>query len=60
MITKIIAALFLLTLSFAISVLTLIFGWGLQPQSWAVIILVGFFGNGLIQILVKKVLSEKE
>lgn len=50
MITKLIASLALLALAVVINIATMIFGWGLEPKSWTVIILIGFFGQMFIQV----------
>jgi hypothetical protein len=34
-----------LLLSFCLGLVTMIFGWGLEPKSWGVIIGVGVFGQ---------------
>jgi len=58
-ITKLIAGLAVLSVSVAISVLTLIYGWGLQPQSWAAIILLGVVAQAFTQMLGRAILEDK-
>jgi len=40
---KFLALLFIIAVSVTASILTFIYGWGLQPKSWTWIIGVGFF-----------------
>ena len=58
MLTKLLAATALLAFSLAASVLTLMLGWGLEPKSWTAIVLIGFFGHLVIQVVGQKVLNE--
>jgi len=48
---KIIATTFLWVLSFIILILTMIYGWGLEPKSWWWIIGGGIFTRILIEIM---------
>jgi hypothetical protein len=45
--------LFLISLSCAMSILTLINGWDLHPKSWGWIIGMGIFGQLFIQVLIR-------
>lgn len=47
-----------IALSITVSVVTLIFGWGLEPKSWAVIVFVGFFGQLTVSIVSQRVFKE--
>lgn len=47
-----------IALSITVSVVTLIFGWGLEPKSWFVIVFVGFFGHLFVSMLNQRVLNE--
>ena len=60
MLTKFLAVVALLAFSLAASVLTLMFGWGLEPKSWTAIVLVGFFGHLVVQVIGQKVLAENK
>jgi len=42
-----------ITLSVGMSVLVMIYGWGLEPKSWWWIIGVGFFGQIIAQAIIK-------
>ena len=50
---KILVSCFGLALSVTLSILVMIHGWGLEPQSYWWIIGVGFFGQILAQLIVK-------
>jgi hypothetical protein len=47
-IAQLLARLLLLTATVVISILTFIYGWGLQPKSWGWIIGCGFLGNLMV------------
>lgn len=54
---KILAALFLLSISMCMSICVLMFGWGLEPKSWWWIIggsLVGYGVAGLFKAALEK------
>ena len=42
---ELLASVFMLCLALATEILTMIYGWGLKPQRWLVIIGLGFFAN---------------
>jgi hypothetical protein len=44
------AALFLFLLSFGVGVVTMIHGWGVQPESW-VVIMLGWFASIVLMSL---------
>jgi sterol desaturase/sphingolipid hydroxylase (fatty acid hydroxylase superfamily) len=56
--TKIIAMLAVFTVSVIASVLTLMYGWGLQPKNWWWIIGVGIFFHAFWQIVAQRVMNE--
>ena len=58
MITKLLALMAVIALSITVSVVTLIFGWGLEPKSWAVIVFVGFFGHLFVSMVNQRLLNE--
>lgn len=45
MLAKMLAVLFVMTATVTLGVLTMIYGWGLTPESWWWIIGVGFGGQ---------------
>jgi len=49
--SSLLARLFLLAMLVAITPLTMIYGWGLQPKSWGWIIGFGFFANVAVMML---------
>lgn len=51
MITKLIASIGMLCVSFFVTIATMIFGWGLEPKNWAVIIFIGFLGQIIVAIM---------
>ena len=53
---KLLAIFFLVLLSFAVSIFVLIFGWGLEPQSWTAIV-VGFIAGLGVQITMAAIMS---
>ena len=46
--TKFLSHLFILSLSVVFEICVSIYGWGLTPKSWPVIIGVGFFGQAIL------------
>ena len=42
-----------LTISVAASIITMIYGWGLHPQNWWVIIGIGLGVNSFAQIIIE-------
>jgi Kef-type K+ transport system membrane component KefB len=57
--TKILAALFVATLSLGIGICVMMFGWGLEPKSWGWII-GGSLSVNAPAILLKIVLEKEE
>lgn len=55
MLQKVLSQLLLLSLMVGTSVLTLMFGWGLHPQSWWWIIGGGVFVNTALKLLANKI-----
>jgi hypothetical protein len=55
--TQIVALLALMTLSFLTGLWILMWGWGLEPQSWGVII-GGFFVQMFIMCMIQAVNQE--
>jgi hypothetical protein len=56
MVTRAIAAIVIALVTVVIGVLILMFGWGLHPQSWSIIIwgtIVNMFLIGTAQALIK-------
>ena len=48
---KFLAGTFIYVLAVALSILVMIYGWGLKPVSWWWIILGGVFGRILVEII---------
>ena len=57
--SKGIARMSLHTLSFLLSIATMIYGWGVSPKSWAWIIGAGLFGQLLVMVLLLVVMKEE-
>ena len=57
--TTTIAIIFLASSSVAIGVATMIWGWGLTPKNWWIIIGLGVFAQAVIQLLLKAVSNDK-
>jgi hypothetical protein len=57
--TKVLALLCVTSISIAIYVLTLMWGWGLEPKNWWAIIGLGVFGQTIMYTIGRKVLDEK-
>lgn len=49
---SIIVSFFGLILGTILSVITMIYGWGVSPKSWLVILGVGLFSQFFLQVLV--------
>lgn len=47
-----------MALSLAFSVLTLMYGWGLQPKSWLAIVLIGFVGQAFVQYAAQRIIRD--
>lgn len=58
MITKIVALLAVFAMSLTISVLTMVFGYGVLPKSWTAIVLLGFVGQIFVHGVARKILDE--
>jgi hypothetical protein len=58
MTTKLMASVAVIALAISLQVLTLTYGWGLEVKSWAVIILIGFFGQVFTHAIARKILDE--
>lgn len=58
MTTKLLAVMAVIAMAITINVVTLIFGWGLEPKSWLVIVCVGFFGQLTVSIVSQRVFKE--
>ncbi|MCP4607726.1 MAG: hypothetical protein GY845_03275 [Planctomycetes bacterium] len=56
---KLIALLFVITVTIGMSILVMIYGWGLEPKSWWWIIGVGIFGQMFMKLIGDKVLESK-
>lgn len=56
---KVLSQLFLVSLAVGTTVLTMMFGWGLQPKSWWWIVGCGVFANTAIRLLANT-LEEKK
>jgi drug/metabolite transporter (DMT)-like permease len=48
---KLIIVTFGLAIAICLSIVNMIYGWGVSPKSWGVIIGVGFFGQVFAQII---------
>ena len=57
---KFLALLFLVCCSVGLSVLVMIYGWGLHPRSWWWIIGAGVFGVTVINTAYSKMLDSEE
>ena len=57
--SKILALFFVLAVTVGMSILTMIYGWGLEPKSWWWIIGVGVFGQVFMKVIGNKVFNEK-
>lgn len=55
MLQKVLSQLFLISLMVATSVLVLMYGWGLHPQSWWWIIGGGVFVNTALRLLADRI-----
>jgi hypothetical protein len=53
--SKFLAMLFVAALLIGLSVLVMMFGWGLEPKSWWWIIGAGIFGNTALRALAQKI-----
>lgn len=42
-----------LIMSVLISMATMIWGWGVEPKSWAIIIILGVFGQIFAQVIIQ-------
>ena len=58
--SKAIARMALHTLSFYLSIATLIYGWGLSPKSWGWIIGAGLVGQLFVMVLLLVVQKEEK
>ena len=47
---KLLIQLGILSLTIVFSIITMIYGWGVEPKSWLIIIGVGFFGMIILTI----------
>lgn len=56
---KFIATLAVLAALVGLSVLVMMYGWGLQPKSWWWIVGGGVFGNVFLKVIGDKVMSSK-
>ena len=56
---KFLVTVFGLSLAVLLSILVLIYGWGLEPKSWWWIIGVGVFGQIMAQVIARVGLTEK-
>jgi len=52
------SSLFLICISVAFSITTMVCGWGLQPKSWGVIICVGLIGQWVVSGLTQASLGK--
>ena len=57
--SKILALFFVFAVLVGMSILTMIYGWGLEPKSWWWIIGVGVFGQVFMKVIGNKVFNEK-
>ena len=55
MLQKVLSQMFLVSLSVAVSVLVMIYGWGLRPLSWWWIVGAGVFVNTVLRVLATRV-----
>jgi len=60
MINKILALLFVLSVAVGLSVLVMIYGWGLTPVSWWWIIGVGVFGQVFMKMVGDKIIKSDD
>ncbi len=51
---QLLSLIFILCLSVGLSVLTMVYGWGLHPQNWWWIVGVGIFGQALLSHLAEQ------
>ena len=58
MLSKLLALLAVMAVSVATSILVSIYGWGLTPHSWKVIIGVGFIWQTFWSLIGERVLKE--
>ena len=54
---KAIATIFVIFMLVAMQIVVMIYGWGLEPKSWGIIIGVGFFGTIIMRLIGDKVLK---
>jgi len=54
MLENFLSAVFVLAVLIGLDILVKIYGWGLQPRSWAWIIGVGFFANLFVHMIASR------
>ncbi len=59
MITKLIALFAIVTASIGLSIITLMYGWGLEPKNWWVIIICGIIGQTVVSSLYRTIMDDK-
>lgn len=57
---KVLSMFFVLGVMVALSAYTMIYGWGLEPKSWWIIIGVGVFGQGFMKMIGDKAMKSDE
>jgi hypothetical protein len=57
---KILALTFVFIIAVGMQIITMVYGWGLKPQNWWVIIGIGIFGQIFMKILGDAVIANKE
>ncbi len=57
---KFTVVLFGIVLTVLLTILVMIYGWGLTPKSWWWIIGIGFFGQILAQLIIRLGLTSKD
>lgn len=57
-VTKLIALLSVFGMTLLISVATMVYGYGVHPQSWGWIVGAGFFGNVFLHYVARKVIDD--
>ncbi len=54
---KLLAGLFVLIVMVGLQVVVMIYGWGLAPKSWWVIVGIGVFGQTFMKMIGDKVIK---
>ena len=55
---KLMSVFFVLTVMIALQVVVMMYGWGLEPKSWWIIVGIGVFGQGFMKLIDDKCMKE--